>query len=60
MHLASHALSPACTRGVARHRPNRPQPCDQPGVLRARCRGCGLKLMRTAISRHWIIADRLG
>ncbi|MGP7796008.1 hypothetical protein [Sphingomonas sp. CLY1604] len=41
------------------HRPTRKQTEDA-GVRRARCRCCGLQLMRTAISRQWIIADRLG
>ncbi|MFN3434692.1 MAG: hypothetical protein ACK4ZY_09865 [Sphingomonas sp.] len=44
---------------ATRHRPARKQTEDA-GVRRARCRCCGLQLMRTAISRQWIIADRLG
>lgn len=44
---------------VTRHRPGRQQ-TDIGGVRRARCRCCGLGLMRTAVSRRWIIADQLG
>ena len=54
----SPAPSPApCL--VSRHRPARKQ-TSVGGVRRARCLCCGLQLMRTAISRRWIIADRLG
>lgn len=42
-----------------RHRPGRKQ-SEAAGVRRARCLGCGKQLMRTAISRRWIIADQLG
>jgi len=44
---------------AAGHRPARRQ-TDDGSVRRARCLCCGLLLMRTAISRRWIIADRLG
>jgi hypothetical protein len=44
---------------ATRHRPGRTQ-TDVAGVRRARCQRCGLQLMRTAISRRWIIADQLG
>lgn len=44
---------------ATRHRPGRHQ-SDEAGVRRARCLCCGLQLMRTAISRRWIIADQLG
>ena len=44
---------------ATRHRPGRNQ-SDVAGVRRARCTCCGKQLMRTAISRRWIIADQLG
>lgn len=44
---------------ASRHRPARKQ-TSVGGVRRARCLCCGLQLMRTGISRRWIIADRLG
>jgi len=44
---------------ATRHRPGRKQ-SDVGGVRRARCVCCGMQLMRTAISRRWIIADQLG
>jgi hypothetical protein len=48
-------IAPCATR----HLPGRRQ-TEAGGVRRARCLHCGLLLMRTAISRRWIIADRLG
>lgn len=44
---------------ATRHRPGRAQ-SDTAGIRRARCRCCGLNLMRTSISRRWIIADQIG
>ena len=44
---------------TTRHRPGRQQ-TNVGGVRRARCVHCGLLLMRTAISRRWIVADQLG
>jgi hypothetical protein len=44
---------------ATRHRPGRRQ-SETGGVRRARCVCCGMQLMRTAISRRWIIADQLG
>jgi hypothetical protein len=44
---------------ATRHRPGHQQ-TEIAGVKRARCRCCGLRLMRTAVSRRWIIADQLG
>jgi hypothetical protein len=44
---------------ATRHRPGRKQ-SEIGGVRRARCVCCGMQLMRTAISRRWIIADQLG
>ncbi len=44
---------------ATRHRPGRVQ-TECGGVRRARCQCCGLRLMRTAVSRRWIVADQLG
>jgi hypothetical protein len=44
---------------VSRHRPGRQQ-TDVAGVRRGRCQCCGLQVMRTAMSRRWIIADQIG
>lgn len=54
------AIQPVTASCLAtRHRPGRVQ-TDHAGVRRARCATCGMRLMRTAISRRWIIADQLG
>ena len=55
------APQPTATAACAatRHRPSRTQ-TSTGGIRRARCLCCGLQLMRTAISRRWIIADQLG
>ena len=53
------APPPIATCLATRHRPGRSR-SETDGIRRARCRCCGLLLMRTAISRRWIIADRLG
>lgn len=55
--LSPSARVPRCT--ASRHRPG--SVIRETGdVARARCRCCGLMLMRLAISRRWIIADELG
>lgn len=55
------ALSPPSATACAgrAHRPS-PAQTDIGGIRRTRCRTCGLRLMRTAISRRWIVADQLG
>ena len=50
---------PIATCVITRHRPGRRQ-TDIGGVRRARCVHCGFMLMRTGISRRWIVADQLG
>ena len=62
-HKPSPTPSVACFG--SNHRPSRSQTGTganpgPDGVRRARCRCCGLQVMRTAISRRWIIADQLG
>jgi hypothetical protein len=49
--------TPSCCH--SRHRPGRLQ-WEAGGITRARCRSCGMNLMRLALSRRWIIADQLG
>ncbi len=44
---------------ATRHKPGRGQ-TSSGGIRRARCTCFGLRLMRTAISRQWIIADEIG
>lgn len=44
---------------ATRHRPSRVVTVEA-GVRRSRCVACGLRLMRTGVSRRWIIADLLG
>jgi len=51
--------TPRADCAATRHWPTR-EHTDPGGIRRARCRCCGLQLMRTAISRRWIIADQLG
>lgn len=55
--LAMASTTPSCSR--SRHRPGRTQ-WEAGGIARARCRSCGLNLMRLALSRRWIIANELG
>lgn len=55
---ALQPIAPAPDCG-SHHRPSRSQ-TNIGDVRRARCLDCGLGLMRTAISRRWIIADQLG